>query len=108
MKENCLFCKIAHGLIPSEKVYEDDHTYAFLDINPKSEHHALVIPKKHYENMFDVTDKEAAHVMQAIKNIVDMYGKEYGITDLNVLNNSGKAAGQEVFHLHFHIIPNLN
>ena len=106
--ENCLFCKIAKGELPSTKVYEDEHTLAFLDINPKSARHALVIPKKHYVNMFDIPQEELAHVMHTVKKIVDFYKKNYGINNVNIINNSGKLARQVVFHLHFHIIPSYS
>ena len=102
---NCIFCKIINGEIPSHKVYEDEHTYAFLDINPATEYHTLVVPKAHYENMFDIPEEQAVHVMRAVKRIVDLYKRKLGIKNLQVINNSGAEAQQEVFHLHYHIVP---
>lgn len=103
--EDCIFCKIIGGGIPSKKVYEDEHTFAFLDISPKSEHHTLVIPKKHYVNVFDVPADVLAQVMSAVKAVAAMYEEKYGMENANIVINNGKSAGQEVFHLHAHIIP---
>jgi len=103
--ENCIFCKIISGEFNSWKVYEDEHTFAFLDINPVNEYHTLVIPKKHYENMFDIPGDEAVHVIKAVKKIVDMYSKTLGLENIQIINNSGAQAQQDVFHIHFHIIP---
>ena len=102
---DCIFCKITRGEIPSSKVYEDEHAFAFLDIKPVAKHHTLVVPKKHYANILDIPADELAHVMAAVKNIVDMYREKFGMTDVKLLHNAGAAAGQEVFHFHFHIIP---
>ena len=102
---SCIFCKIVSGEIPSAKVYEDEHAFAFLDINPAAEHHTLVIPRKHYANIFDIPADELAHVVAAVKNTVDLLREKYGVTGLKLLHNAGAAAGQEVFHFHFHIIP---
>ena len=103
--KDCIFCKIIKGEIPSTKVFEDEHTYAFLDVHPKSKHHALVIPKAHYENIFDIPADQAGHLMNSIKQITSLYKEKYGISNVNIINNSGKIAGQEVFHIHFHIVP---
>ena len=102
---DCIFCKIVAGEIPSHKVYEDDHTLAFLDIFPASEYHTLVIPKKHYVNMFDIPEGEAVAIMKTIKKIVTLFQSKLGLENLNVYNNSGALAQQEVFHIHFHIVP---
>ena len=102
---NCIFCKIASGEIKSSKVCEDEHAVAFLDINPVAEHHTLVIPKKHYENIFDIPADEFAHVMEMVRRVVDLYRSELGINNVQLLHNAGAAAQQEVFHLHIHIIP---
>jgi histidine triad (HIT) family protein len=103
--DNCIFCKIVRGEIPAAKIYEDEHTLAFLDINPATEYHTLIIPKKHYVNMFDIPETEAAHIMRTIKKVIALYEKKLNMTDVNVVNNSGKKAHQEVFHLHYHIVP---
>lgn len=106
--ESCIFCKIVSGEIPSFKVYEDEHTYAFFDINPKNEYHTLVIPKKHYVNIFDIPESEAVFIMKTIKKIADLYKEKLGIENVQVINNSGAEAQQDVFHIHFHIVPRFS
>lgn len=103
--ENCIFCKIAAGEFSSHKVYEDEHCFAFLDINPKNAYHTLVIPKKHYTGIFDIPEDEAVFLMKAVKKVVSLYSEKLGLTDLQIINNNGKNAQQEVPHLHFHILP---
>jgi len=103
--ENCVFCKIVRGEVPSWKVYEDEHTYAFLDIHPVNEYHTLVIPKNHCENIFDVTPRDALHVMKTVKTVVDLYHDKLGINNIQIINSSGVEAQQDVFHLHVHIVP---
>ena len=103
--ENCSFCKIVKGEVPSEKVYEDDKVLAFKDINPATPIHVLVIPKKHYENVLDVKeeDKEIiADIFQAINKIAEKLGVEKD--GFRIISNCGKDAGQEVMHLHFHLL----
>ena len=106
--ENCIFCKVTCGEVHSCKVYEDEHTYAFLDINPINEYHTLVIPKKHYENIFDIPEDEAVHIMRAIKKVVNLYNEKLQLKNVQVINNSGKEAQQDVFHIHFHIMPRFS
>ena len=77
--ENCIFCKVACGKANSWKVYEDEHTYAFLDINPVNEYHTLVIPKNHYENIFDIPEDEAVYIMKTIKKVVSLYENKLGL-----------------------------
>ena len=100
-----LFTKIVAGEIPSFKLYEDELTYAFLDINPLSPGHALVIPKKRYVKMDQVPAPTAAAIGATIAKVAKAIMKATGCTDYNVLNNNGKPAHQEVPHVHFHIIP---
>lgn len=103
--EDCIFCKIAKGAAPSWKVYEDGNVYAFLDINPVSEYHTLVIPKNHYTNIFDVPEQELLLVMTVVKRLTDLYVERLGIRDIQIINSSGSEAQQDVFHIHFHIVP---
>jgi histidine triad (HIT) family protein len=103
--ENCIFCKIVRGETHSWKVYEDEYTYAFFDINPVNEYHTLVIPKKHYENIFDIPEDEAVHVMKTIKKVADLYNERLGMNNVQIINNNGAEAQQDVFHIHFHIMP---
>ena len=103
--ENCIFCKIIKGEIPSNKVYEDDLCYAFRDINPQAPTHILVVPKTHITSCAEIDDSNAAlvgHIFTAIANIA----RQEGLTErgFRVISNSGKDAGQTVPHLHFHIL----
>jgi len=101
----CVFCKIINGEIPSYKIYEDEFTFAFLDIADDAVGHTLVIPKKHYENILDIDDESLQHVMHSVKKISNHYVENCGYTAVNVMNASGVDAQQSVFHLHFHIFP---
>lgn len=103
--EDCIFCKISKGDIPSCKIYEDENVFAFLDINPKLEGHTLVIPKKHCKNISDATMETLDSIMVAVKKITDHYIKDVGFTGFKLQVNNGESAGQEVSHLHFHIMP---
>lgn len=102
---DCIFCKIVKGEAESWKVYEDEHVYSFLDINPVNEYHTLVIPKKHYENIFDISEKDLINVMLALKRVVTLYNEKLGIKNVQIINSSGSDAQQDVFHIHFHIVP---
>jgi histidine triad (HIT) family protein len=100
---DCLFCKIVKGDIPSNKIYEDDKTLAFLDIFPSSKGHTLVIPKKHEEFLHQLDDETSAAVINTVKKMSKTLS-EYS-QGVSVLQRDGKAAGQVVQHVHFHIIP---
>ena len=105
MKNDCLFCAIAAGEIPSFKVYEDDLVLAYLDINPFSRGHTLVIPKKHSFGILDADDETLAAVIVRVKKVAAHVTAQLGCDGFNVLQNNGEAAGQTVKHVHFHIIP---
>lgn len=103
--DDCIFCKIVKGEIPSEKVYEDEKVLAFKDINPVNPIHVLVIPKKHFKDVLDVKeeDKEIiADLFQSINKIAKTLGIEKN--GFRIVNNCGEDAGQEVMHLHFHLL----
>lgn len=102
--KDCIFCKIINNEIPSYKIYEDDHTFAFLDISNDCYGHTLVIPKKHFDNIYDIPEEELACIFKAIKTISAHY-KSKGFDGVNIINNSGRSAEQSVFHIHFHIFP---
>lgn len=106
--ENCIFCKIIKGDIPSYKIYEDEYTYAFLDIANDVEGHTLVVPKKHVTNILDCDEETLAHLMNAVKKICNHYVDDLRYDGCNLLNASGQAAQQSVFHFHIHIIPRKN
>ncbi|MCJ7843597.1 HIT domain-containing protein [Lederbergia sp. NSJ-179] len=103
--KDCIFCKIAKGEAKSWKVYEDEHAYAFLDINPVSKYHTLIIPKKHYENIFDITEEELLKVISVVKKVVSLYNNKLGIKNVQIVNSSGAEAQQDVFHFHVHVVP---
>ncbi len=99
--EDCIFCKIANKKIPTEPVYEDENTIAFNDLNPQAPVHVLVIPKKHYASLNELDDeKTMAALLKAVKEVA----RKLGITDYRTVINTGKEAGQEVFHIHFHVL----
>ncbi|MFH1129651.1 MAG: HIT family protein [Patescibacteria group bacterium] len=102
---DCIFCKIVKGEIPSFKVFENDKVFCFLDINPLTRGHALVIPKNHVENVFDVSEEDLKEIIIVVKNLSEKMKKVWGIEGVNIMNASGKASEQSVFHLHFHIVP---
>ena len=105
--DDCIFCKIVAGEIPAQKVYEDDNALAFLDVSPTAQGHTLVIPKKHFENIFDIDDDDLKELAVAIKKVSNLIKKNLGATGINIMNNNGVDAHQAVPHLHFHIIPRL-
>ena len=102
---DCIFCKIVAGQIPCTKVYEDAACLAFMDINPISPGHTLVIPKKHYEAIGQMPADEAAALFRPVPSLAAAVKAALGAEALNVLQNNGRAAGQAVDHLHVHIIP---
>jgi histidine triad (HIT) family protein len=102
-----IFDKILSGEIPSYKVYEDDHVFAFLDINPLSDGHTLVIPKERKAQLHQLSDESAAALGRALPRLCRAVVQATGATAYNVLQNNGPAAKQEVMHVHFHIIPKL-
>ncbi len=102
---DCLFCKIVVGSIPAEKVYEDADTMAFLDIKPVNPGHTLVIPKAHYENIFEAPEDAWGKVMQTVKKVAHAMKLGLPADDLNLTMNNGTHAGQVVFHAHVHLIP---
>ncbi|MEG0825652.1 MAG: histidine triad nucleotide-binding protein [Oscillospiraceae bacterium] len=100
---DCLFCKIAAGEIPSRKVYEDDVCFAFYDIDPQAPVHFLVIPKQHIGSAGEVTAENSAVVAHIFEKIATIT-KQLGVTDFRVVSNCGEQAGQSVHHLHFHVL----
>ncbi|WP_345243056.1 HIT family protein [Pontibacillus salipaludis] len=105
MSQDCIFCKIRDGEIPSAKVYEDEDVYAFLDISQVTKGHTLVIPKEHVKNVYETSSDVAEKVFARVPKIANAIKATYEPVGLNVLNNNEKAAGQSVFHLHIHLIP---
>ena len=105
MKNNCVFCAIAAGEIPSFKVYEDDLVLAYLDINPFAKGHTLVIPKAHTTGLLDTDEATLAMLIARVKKVAAHLKTALPCDGFNVLQNNGEAAGQTVPHIHFHIVP---
>jgi len=100
---NCIFCKIVAGEIPSNKVYEDEDFFAFHDIAPKAETHLLVIPKRHIVNLKDLSQDDA-ELMGKMMLVIPKIAEQEGLVGYRTITNTGKEGGQEVFHMHFHIL----
>lgn len=105
MECNCIFCKIANGEIPSATLYEDEEFRVILDLGPASRGHALILPKKHAANLFELPDETAEKVMVLAKKIAGRLKEGLGADGINLVQNNGEAAGQTVFHFHMHLIP---
>jgi histidine triad (HIT) family protein len=103
--EDCLFCKIANGKIPSAKIFENDRIFAFLDINPLTEGHCLVVPKQHFENVFNIEQEVLKEIIFIAKDIAENAKRNLGATGVQLVNASGKDAEQSVMHFHLHVIP---
>ena len=103
--EECIFCKIINGQVPSEKVYEDDEILAFKDIQPAAPIHVLIIPKKHIANLMEI-QKEDSELMGRMVVVMQKIAKQLGIDEkgFRIISNCGPDSGQEVMHLHFHLL----
>lgn len=104
-RENCIFCKIVDGVIPSTKLYEDDEFILILDVGPASLGHSLLIPKEHYANVFEMPEELLAKAMSLAQMWGEKLVKALNADGLNLVQNNGLAAGQTVFHYHLHLIP---
>ena len=105
MSEDCIFCKIVAGEIPSERIAEDDHTVSFMDINPWTRGHALVIPRNHSTNLYEVGEDDLGHTAVAAQRLARRMRDGLGCGGVNLLNSCEAAAWQTVFHFHVHVIP---
>jgi histidine triad (HIT) family protein len=105
---DCVFCKIISGEIPADKIYEDDSVVAFLDIKPVSRGHTLVVPKKHTNDFLSTDDETLKGLIVKVKKIADAVMLGVGAQGINVSTNHGAAAGQIIFHLHYHLIPRFS
>ena len=101
---DCIFCKIIEGEIPSYKVYEDEHVYAFLDITQGTKGHTLLIPKNHVPNVYELDDETAYNVFTAVPKVAKALKKAFRPIGLNILNNNDRPL-QSVYHFHVHLIP---
>ena len=102
---DCIFCKIAGGELPATRVAEDDRTVTFMDINPATRGHVLVVPREHAKDLYAIEPTDLAAVAQAAQRIAAVMPERLGAAGVNLLNSCGRAAWQTVFHFHIHVIP---
>ena len=105
MSDTCIFCKIAQKKAPASIVYEDKKVMAFMSIQPINVGHTLVIPKNHYENVYEIPEEEIAQLYKGVKKITKAVQTSVNAEGIRIIQNNGKAAGQVIFHMHVHIIP---
>ena len=106
-KEDCIFCKIANGDIPSKTLYEDEDFRVILDLGPATKGHALILPKEHADNLYELPDETASKVFVLAKKLAMKMKEKLNCDGLNIVQNNGEVAGQTVFHFHMHIIPRI-
>lgn len=104
--DKCIFCKIVKGDIPSYKLYEDNNILAFLDVNPKANGHTLIVPKKHYKDLFDIDEETINKIFKLTKNLAGDLKSKLNCDGFSLVQNNGNI--QEVKHFHLHIIPTYN
>ncbi len=102
---NCIFCKIANGEIPSKTLYEDEEFRVILDLGPATKGHALILPKSHYKNLYELPEETAGNVMKLAKKMATTMTQKLGCDGFNIVQNNNEVAGQTVFHFHMHLIP---
>ena len=105
MNDNCIFCKIVEGRIPSATIYEDQDFKVILDISPASKGHALILPKEHYADIYELPEELAAKAMVLAKKLAGNMTEKLHCDGFNLVQNNGEVAGQTVFHFHLHLIP---
>jgi histidine triad (HIT) family protein len=105
LAEHCTFCEILKNEKTASYVYEDNNTIAILDIRPIDEGHTLVIPKTHYENLYEIPDEEVAYLFKIVKKVASAVQKGIHAEGISIFQNNGRAAGQVIFHVHVHIVP---
>ena len=103
--DNCIFCKIDNGEIPSATLYEDEDFRVILDLGPATKGHALILPKNHFANLFEIPEDMDAKAFILAKKIAKKMKDVFGCDGVNIVQNNGVAAGQTVFHFHIHLIP---
>jgi histidine triad (HIT) family protein len=103
--EDCIFCKVLAGEIPSERVYEDEYAVGVMDINPWTRGHAVVIPRQHAANLYEISEEDLQHVIVAAKRLATKMRDTLACDGLNLIQSNGSAAWQTIFHLHVHVIP---
>ena len=105
MQNNCIFCKIIAGEIPSATIYEDEDFKVIMDISPAAKGHAIILPKKHCADLYELDDSTASKALMVARKVATAIKAEFNCDGLNLLQNNGEAAGQTVFHFHLHLIP---
>lgn len=105
MQDSCIFCKIANGMIPSKTLYEDEDFRVILDLGPATKGHALILPKQHSDNLYELPDETAAKVMVLAKKMAAKMTEKLQCDGFNIVQNNGEVAGQTVMHYHLHLIP---
>ena len=103
--DNCIFCKLANGEIPTATLYEDDEFRVILDLGPATKGHALILPKEHYANIYEIDEEVAGRAFKLAKKMVTKLTEVLGCDGYNIVQNNGEVAGQTVFHFHMHLIP---
>ncbi len=103
--DQCIFCKIAAGEIPSKTIYEDDEFRVILDLGPATKGHALILPKEHYANLYELPEENAKKVICLAKKMASVMTEKLHADGFNLVQNNGEVAGQTVFHFHMHLIP---
>jgi histidine triad (HIT) family protein len=104
-KDDCIFCKLANGVYPTNSIYEDDKFNVILDAGPATKGHALILPKEHYANLFELPEETAAAAMKVAKKLSAQMVENLGADGLNLVQTNGEVAGQTVKHFHLHLIP---
>ncbi|MCM1127205.1 MAG: HIT family protein [Lachnospiraceae bacterium] len=104
-QDNCIFCKIIAGEIPSSTIYEDERYKVILDVGPATRGHALILPKDHYANLYELPEETAAEVIRLAKKMMIQMTDKLKCDGFNIVQNNGEAAGQTVNHFHMHLIP---
>lgn len=106
MKDNnCIFCKLANGEIPTRSIYEDEYFNVILDMSPATKGHALILPKDHYKNLYELPEETAAKAMVLAKKMATTMTEKLHCDGFNLVQNNNEVAGQTVFHFHMHLIP---
>ncbi len=107
-KDDCIFCKLANGIIPTNSIYEDEDFNVILDAAPATKGHALILPKEHADNIYELPEETAAKVLVLAKKLATKMTEKLGCDGFNIVQNNGTVAGQTVFHFHMHLIPRYN
>lgn len=104
-QDDCIFCKIVAGEIPSQTLYEDEKFKVILDVGPATRGHALILPKNHYANLYELPEEDVAEAMKLAKRMMIKMTEKLNCDGFNIVQNNGEVAGQTVFHFHMHLIP---